>query len=193
MALEKNIPLDILSNGETTTSYINIPRTIEDGFFNFPDPKQYVFPVNFWMSEQARKDYRTDKTKKPAKTVTVRMLNCTQEDIDGTEGVEATYSAPDPITGNIEMLTPAIPAKVGLKYTQPENTFVCSYDTVIDDNDLDTYVHAHMLDIVEGSKLGMEKAKILGIVTQFYPYMKTVTDFCGENMTLATDIPPVTP
>jgi len=193
MALEKSLSLDILSNGETVTSYVNIPRTIEEGFFNYPDPKQYVFPVNFWYSEAAREAYRTDKTKKPAKVVTVRMLNCTQEDIDGTEGVEATYSAPDPETGNIEMLTPAIPAKVGLKYTQPENTFVCSYDTVIDQEELDTYVHDHMMDIVEGQKLGMEKAKILGIVTQFYPFLKLQTDFCGENMTQATDIPPVTP
>jgi hypothetical protein len=176
MGLRQNIQLDTQETGTLSEVYMRIPR---NDTLRQHSEKHITGDFEIWSSYDAR----LEANKKPLRTISVRILDCTQEDIDGVAGTPAVIK-------NNEVVQEAIPAKSGLRDATGKDEYVCSFNTVIDEEALDDYVYAHMRDLVEGKKIGAVEARKLGIVTQFYNYIKAnETDFAGIDMTTAIDHP----
>lgn len=187
MALTQSLQLKINEDGVLTDVYMNIPRSQDKGF-NIFTPKYVTFPFNIWASEQARIESDTDTTIKPARTITVRMLDCTQEDITGTEGTPAVIE-------DGEVVQEAVAPKEGMRGDMAFDTYNCSFNHIINNTNLLQFIADHMMDDDgNGNPIGDVEARKLGIVYQFYNWIKVnETDMCGIDMTQSDDVPPVNP
>lgn len=176
MGLITSLQLDTEETGTLSSVYMRIPRNSN---LRQHSDKHITADFEIWSSYEAR----LEPDKKPIRVINVRILDCTQEDIVGVEGTPAVV-----VEG--EVVTPAVPAKIGMRDNLSKDEYVCSYNEIINETDLDDYVYDHMKDIVNNERLGAIEARRLGIVTQVYNYIKTYeTDFAGIDMTSAIDHP----
>ena len=171
MGLLLDLELDT-TNSVLENAYLRIPRTQSGGFFMWE--RHATFNMEVWESYDVREN--VDMGKKPSRVINIRMLDCTHEDIIGSPEVLAVYE-------NGELVSPSIPAKIGLRGGEGKDQYSCSWNEVINDTTLKQFIHDNIM------KLGVEESRKLGILNQFYTYIKTENNFCGIDMTTSTNHP----
>lgn len=178
MGLVNNTILETSKIGaDILPTYFRIPRKPDDGFFDQYGRKHANFPIELWIDYDTRLE--VSKGKKPLRTIQFRAVDGTHEEVFGSPGVPAVFDE----EGN--RIAEAIPAKIGVN--SGSDMFTAPYDEVYDDDAIDDYVIAHAKDIEEGKPIGRYEATARAYAAQTYTYLKTLTDFCGIDMTTAVD------
>lgn len=180
MGLLNDTVLDTVKSGnDSRQTYFRIPRNPDSGFIDQYARKHINFPIELWYDYDTRLEVGVGK--KPIHTIQFRAVNGTHEEIFGSPGIPAVFD------GEGNRIAEAIPAKIGVN--SGSDMFTAPYDEVYDDEAIDDYVVAHAKDIEEGKPIGRYEATARAYVTQTYSYLKTLTDFCGIDMTTSTDRP----
>lgn len=162
-------------------AYFRIPRSPDKGFFDQYGRKHINFDVEVWEDYDTRSE--VDDWKKPIRVIQFRAVDATHEQVFGRPWSPAEFD------GEWNRTVEAIPALEGINWPAMFDTFTAPYDEVFDEDAIDDYVVAHAKDIEEWDKIGRYEATARAYVSQTYEYIKTLTDFCGIDMTTALDHP----
>ncbi len=182
MWLTNNITIDTRKTwSDTMNAYFRIPRSPDKGFFDQYGRKHINFDVEVWEEYDTRLE--TDEWKKPIRVIQFRAVDATHEQVFGRPWSPAEFDEEWNRTAE------AIPAIVWVNDWSDKSTFTAPYDEVFDEDAIDDYVVAHAKDIEEWEKIGRYEATARSYIWQTYEYIKTLTDFCGIDMTTALDHP----
>lgn len=182
MWLTNNITIDTRKTwSDTMNAYFRIPRSPDKGFFDQYGRKHINFPVEVWEDYDTRLE--TEAWKKPIRVIQFRAVDATHEQVFGREWVPAQFDS------EWNRIAEAIPALIWVNDWSNKDMFTAPYSEVFDEDAIDDYVVAHAKDIEEWEKIGRYEATARAYVAQTYEYIKTLTDFCGIDMTTALDHP----
>jgi flagellar basal body rod protein FlgC len=161
--------------------YYRIPRKSDENFHK-PHGRNHVnFDVEIWADKETSKEKYDPENpkvivKKPIRVINVRLVDLSHDEIHGQKYVPAVYLGIGP---ERTLITPAIPEIPGARAMCGKDEYLCSYHDVIDKVALKQFVKDDKSDD------DMDEIEAKGIVTQFYDYVSTETDFCGIDMTNA--------
>lgn len=171
--------------------YFRIPRSPDQWFFDQYGRKHINFDIEMrddYDTRLEQPEYSEDGVminpwKKPIRVIQFRAVNATHEEVFGRPWVPAQFD------GEWNRIAEAIPAIEWVNNSANPDMFTAPYDEVYDEDAIDDYVVEHAKDIEEWKKIGRYEATARAYVWQTYEYIKTLTDFCGMDMTTALDHP----